>query len=55
MALIFVTLVLLRFYLQWQNKRRVATREEVETLEDAGNLAFFDLTDKENPHFVYVY
>lgn len=43
-------------YLKWQNKRReparLAAQHSGTTPE---NIEFLDLTDKENPFFVYVY
>lgn len=49
---------MLRFYLQWQNRVRESTRQESELANiDLENTVFDfkDLTDKENPLFVYVY
>lgn len=56
--MLIVTVILLRFYLQWQNKIR--ERERQESAEANGDsqhtiFDFKDLTDKENPLFVYVY
>ena len=48
----------LRFYLAWQNKTRRDARlalEEQSTAHELAGYAFRNLTDKENPLFVYVY
>lgn len=48
----------LRFYLIWQNSRRASARQVVEeqsTEEELALYGFRNLTDKENPLFVYVY
>ncbi|OAQ77997.1 MFS transporter, ACS family, allantoate permease [Purpureocillium lilacinum] len=48
----------LRFYLVWQNKSRASARqalEEISTEEELAQYGFRNLTDKENPMFVYVY
>lgn len=56
LALFFV----FRFAFKWENRKKEKQRAE---LRDSGNevtdvlnaTAFTDLTDKENPNFVYVY
>jgi hypothetical protein len=56
LALCIVFYVVLMVYLKWQNKRReparLAAQHSGTTPE---NIEFLDLTDKENPIFVYVY
>ena len=54
LGLCLVSYLLARFYLVWLNKKREARR--LESLDTAPeNIEFMDLTDKENPLFVYVY
>ncbi|KAL5356742.1 major facilitator superfamily domain-containing protein [Aspergillus floccosus] len=48
--ILIVMVLAMRFYLVWQNKRRNGDRSSV-----GENLEFFDLSDKQNPEFVYVY
>jgi len=57
-AILIVMTVCLRFYLVWQNKSRASARqalEEISTEEELAQYGFRNLTDKENPMFVYVY
>lgn len=51
------TVVVMRFALQWENKRRDLKYGPVEDLDerDVSATAFGDLTDKENRNFRYVY
>jgi MFS transporter, ACS family, allantoate permease len=54
LGLCFITYIALWLYLVWQNKRRTPARlAAMETAPD--NIEFMDLTDKQNPLFVYVY
>ena len=54
LGLCLVSYLLARFYLVWLNMKREARR--LESLDTAPeNIEFMDLTDKENPLFVYVY
>lgn len=51
---------MLRFYLMWENKKRASVREAAEHQQqddgqDHSHYDFRNLTDKENPLFVYVY
>ncbi|KAJ6447308.1 MFS transporter, ACS family, allantoate permease [Purpureocillium lavendulum] len=57
-AILILMTVALRFYLVWQNKSRASARqamEESNTEEELAQYGFRNLTDKENPMFVYVY
>lgn len=57
-AILIASSVFLRYWLVWQNKKRATTREAVErqcSEADLAQYAFRNLTDKENPLFVYVY
>ncbi|KAK8137847.1 allantoate permease [Apiospora sp. TS-2023a] len=50
----------LRYAFQWDNKRKERQREElraagIDVANDLSATGFTDLTDKENPNFVYVY
>lgn len=49
-VVLIVMVLAMRFYLVWQNKRRNSDRSSV-----AENLQFYDLSDQQNPEFVYVY
>lgn len=37
----------------FRNKKRAVQREEAGEMLDAGRLAFADLTDLQNPEFIY--
>ena len=55
-----VLFFILRYAFIWENKKKEATRASLRESsdEDMGALnatAFTDMTDKENPNFVYVY
>jgi len=60
-AIQLVTIIALRFYLMWQNKKKQdalkATRSRDENIapDPMHRHAFDDLTDNENPDFCYVY
>ncbi|CAK7223150.1 hypothetical protein SBRCBS47491_005107 [Sporothrix bragantina] len=57
-AILIALCIVLRFYLMWENKKRAAVRAEAERqMQEEGNTQyeFRNLTDKENPLFVYVY
>ncbi|OLN86532.1 putative transporter C757.13-like protein 4 [Colletotrichum chlorophyti] len=56
LALFFI----FRYAFMWENKRKEKLREEMRasgsyTADELNATAFTDLTDKENPNFVYVY
>lgn len=54
-GMIFTVLVF-RFYMVWLNKKRAPAREAaLASLEGRKETGFEDLTDRENPLFVYVY
>ena len=52
-------LILFRYVFIWENKKKEKRRDELrergELLEALNSTAFQDITDKENPNFVYVY
>ncbi|KAK7969946.1 hypothetical protein PG988_009019 [Apiospora saccharicola] len=55
-----VLFFVLRYAFQWENKRKERQREElraagIDAANDLSATGFTDLTDKENPNFVYVY
>jgi hypothetical protein len=57
-AILIATLIGLRFYLIWCNRQRAAVRDSA--IQDGHSEAvteydFMNLTDRENPVFVYVY
>ncbi|KAJ5624269.1 MFS transporter ACS family allantoate permease [Penicillium lagena] len=52
-AILIVLVLVMGFYLNWQNKRRQSDRSTSEAAVE--NVEFFDLTDETNPGFVYVY
>lgn len=57
-AILIVTTICIRYYLAWQNKVRTDVRHQVELQNseaEASQYDFKNLTDKENPLFVYVY
>ncbi|KAL2434582.1 putative transporter [Exophiala dermatitidis] len=57
-ALLIVILIGFRFYLMWQNRRRESTRIEMSGLTDDHATTEFDfknLTDKQNPLFIYTF
>lgn len=57
----FIELILffvIRYSFMWENKRKEKIREQMRqdgSLATLNQTAFTDLTDKENPNFVYVY
>ncbi|KAK7924454.1 hypothetical protein PG985_006508 [Apiospora marii] len=56
----FFLFFVLRYAFQWENKRKEKQREELRAAgndvdNDLSATGFTDLTDKENPNFVYVY
>jgi uncharacterized protein HemX len=51
-AILIVLVLVMGFYLHWQNKRRQSDRSTSEAA--AENVEFFD-SDQTNPGFVYVY
>lgn len=57
-AILIGITIALRFYLIWQNKLRASARHAVEessSQEDLARYGFRNLSDKQNPLFVYVY
>ncbi|KAF1823031.1 MFS general substrate transporter [Dissoconium aciculare CBS 342.82] len=48
-----VSFTLLNFYYRYQNRRKITQREQNPELVNDPNLAFLDLTDKQNPAFIY--
>ncbi len=52
---IIVTVVALQLYLRLENNRRAAARDASMHFSEETNVEFLDLTDKENPHFIYVF
>jgi hypothetical protein len=55
-AAMIVTAVVFRYYMVWLNKRRAPAREvALASLEGRKETGFENLTDKENPLFLYVY
>ena len=52
-VILIVMVFVMRFYLHMRNKRRQSTEPTSEAAIE--NVEFFDLTDKNNPVFVYVY
>ncbi|RDL32483.1 putative transporter [Venustampulla echinocandica] len=55
-AAMTVTALVFRFYMIWLNKKRAPAREAaLATLEGRRETGFENLTDRENPLFVYVY
>lgn len=56
-SLLVIDVILLRWYLRAQNKKRdrLAAEGVGEARDEAFVHAFEDLTDKENPNFRYVY
>ncbi|KAI1621289.1 MFS transporter [Exophiala viscosa] len=53
-CLMLVLCLLFRFYLRRQNKRREAHQEATTEIEYESNIEFHDLTDRQNPKFVYI-
>lgn len=56
----FALFFVFRYAFKWENKRKEAMRAELRAGggfddEDLNATAFVDMTDKENPHFEYVY
>ncbi|KAK8055221.1 hypothetical protein PG993_000448 [Apiospora rasikravindrae] len=56
----FFLYFVLRYAFQWENKHKEKLREELraagnDVTKDLNATGFTDLTDKENPNFVYVY
>lgn len=47
-----VDMILIYFYLGWQNRKKEAVRNEANYEKRLG-IAFWDLSDKQNPEFVY--
>jgi hypothetical protein len=54
-VLLLASIAIFRQYLWSQNKTRAATRAALAEDDSLENIEFMDLTDKENPHFVYIY
>jgi hypothetical protein len=53
-ALCIASYLLASFYLVWLNRKREASR--LAAIDNAPeNIEFMDMTDRENPLFVYVY
>ena len=52
-VILIVLVLLMGFYLNWQNRRRQSERAPSDAAVE--NVEFFDLTDRSNPGFVYVY
>ena len=51
-----VTSIFFQIYIMWVNKKRAPMRKEAEgVIEGRLETGFENLTDKENPLFVYVY
>ncbi|KAL4898200.1 MFS general substrate transporter [Aspergillus ambiguus] len=53
-AILIAMAVTMRFYLAWQNKKRMSASPELGD-QGSADLEFYDLTDKKNPKFIYVY
>lgn len=56
----FCLFFVLRYAFRWENQRKEKQREELraagsDLASDLNATGFTDLTDKENPNFVYVY
>lgn len=52
-VILIVLVLVMGFYLHWQNKRGQSDRSTSEAAVE--NVKFFDFTDRTNPGFVYVY
>lgn len=55
----FLLLIAFRFVFIWENKKKEKLREQLRaaggSTEALNVTAFQDITDKENPNFIYVY